>query len=132
MIDTTKLRELAQKAAEISGYINYLPDTLAFCNSANPAAILELLDRLEAAEKEQHRLNECLRLANANAEYFEREMYLLGDKLEDAERDAKRYRLIRSIDQNKLFTVNTNERINRPFPEELDSAIDAAMQEQNK
>ena len=138
MIDTTKLRELAQQAQSTRGYINYIPDALAFQDSANPAAILELLDRLEAAENEQHRLQKCLQLANVNAEYFEREMYLLCYKLEATERDAKRYRHLRD-DEDGFDVAVRNDGDEGEYwvhgypPEELDAAIDAAMQqEQNQ
>lgn len=57
MIDTTKLRKFAQQAQSTRGYINYLPDALAFQDYANPAAILELLDRLEEEKTKVERLN---------------------------------------------------------------------------
>lgn len=116
MIDIQELRELAQKATQGNwessndGFVSmrrmrndvryvvgiaqcdHRAEDADFIAAANPAAILELLDRLEAAETEQHRLSECLRLANSNAEYFERQWYLRGDALEAAERDAANLR----------------------------------------
>ena len=50
MIDTKELRRLAQQVESGEAGINEL---VAFVESSEPKTIIELLDRLEAAEKER-------------------------------------------------------------------------------
>ena len=54
-----------------------------------------------------------------------------ADTIDELRRDAERYRWLRDNDPNKVMSVNTNERINRFFPNQLDEAIDyhAAIKE---
>ena len=56
-----------------------------FIATANPATVIALCDEIE-------RLTACLKKANDQAEHFEREWYLRGDRLEAAEKDAARIR----------------------------------------
>ena len=75
MIDTKELRRLAQAAIAKMNASD--PE---FASSTPPLAILELLDRLEAAE------SECLEQARLNGMGSEREAALMA-KLEAAERE---------------------------------------------
>ena len=47
-----------------------------------------------------------------------------ADTIDELRRDAARYRWLRDNDPNKVMSVNTNERINRYFPNQLDEAVD--------
>jgi hypothetical protein len=73
-----------------------------FYAAANPAAVLALLDRVQELEA-------ALKKANGQAEHFEREWYLRGDKLEDlqaqltAQREPLTDEQIQQIDDETPF-----------------------------
>lgn len=75
-------------------------------------------------------LENALRKANEQAEHFEREWYLRGDVIESLEKDAARYRWLREdcgvVEYKEAFGSIGAGML--PCGDELDSAIDAAMQ----
>ena len=99
MIDTKELRRLAQAA--LTGpdgvSLNWVKLLQDFQKEANPAAITELLDRLEHAE------SECLEQARLNGMGAEREAALMA-KLEAAEKE-------RGIDEQRI--ADLMEELNR-------------------
>ena len=99
MIDTKELRRLAQAAIAKMNASD--PE---FASSTPPLAILELLDRLEAAE------SECLEQARLNGMGSEREAALMA-KLEAAEKsDAESLTMYRKArDERDALRVELNE-----------------------
>ena len=99
MIDTKELRRLAQAAIAKMNASD--PE---FASSTPPLAILELLDRLEAAE------SECLEQARLNGMGSEREAALMA-KLEAAEKsDAESLAMYRKArDERDALRVELNE-----------------------
>lgn len=91
--------------------------------------------QVEALEAENSRLTTCLTKANEQAEHFEREWYLRGDKIEALEADAARYQWLRSNwftmgasypDGTIKFTTGSS-RWSKATEADLDAAIDAAI-----
>ena len=101
-------------------------ETADFIATANPSAVLELIDRLEAAEKID--ANVLISLSDEVGEQAET-ISELQTKLEAAERDAARYQYVHHLLTNGVQITglsvwgNTNE-VNR----RIDSRI-AAMKE---
>ena len=88
MIDTKELRRLAQAAlAGPDGIsLNWIKLLQDFQQSANPAAISELLDRLEAEESKQAALLDCLNEWKALAKSAEKERDALRAKIAEMEK----------------------------------------------
>jgi cell division septum initiation protein DivIVA len=50
-------------------------------------------------------------------------------KVDALTKDAQRYQWLRANDPNKVMSVNTNDRVNKYYANELDQAVDAAIAE---
>ena len=92
----------------------------AFIAAANPATILSLLDRLEAAETAFTQSDKTCR------DLTEKVIPNLRRELEVAERDAARYRFVRTADRIRISTKAARD------PVAYDEAIDAAMNKESE
>ena len=84
-------------------------------------AVQELITRLDSAESSNKQWEDSY---HSQQEYFLERTTAMQAKLEAAEQDAARYCWLRANDPNKVMSVNTNERINKFFPNQLDESID--------
>ena len=109
MIDTKELRRLAQAAlAGPDGIsLNWIKLLQDFQQSANPAAISELLDRLEAAEKENTKLREAL------AQKVTSETMLRDLSVGNVSINAEQSEISASISLNKLSVKQLKDLLNK-------------------
>lgn len=106
-------------------------DDLTYIATANPEAVITLLDRLEAAEAEVLEQARLLGISGG------KELALMA-KLEAAEKDAARYRAIAAdpyFDGYAWWTqdiciIESDDQNKPPTKAQVDAAVDAAMKEQ--
>jgi chromosome segregation ATPase len=94
--------------------------------------IMEAVMQLRAAEEEIARLKDDLAKGIDRELAMESEMSALRAKLAEAERDARRYRWLRSTADNECDYLSLEDRawqmLYNGTPDELDAAIDQAME----